>query len=238
MAVRNQAKAASAAPTTPALAAPSLSTPDLASGTLRLPGYRGPWTYCVSPAMLHCFLGEIVPRLAKATHDPGAFGNAPGPNRGEGAVAWHEARGYRRVPHDLAGLVAFGEPVAGGVSHYLSRWDGVDPTGRPTAYHSDRWARPVSIGHLTEWERDEEGWLGFLLAVREIVIPGGDLSPMQIRIATTPAISKVLRLLDRPQDHPRVRRLLRQHAAHLPREYAPEGLLPYYEPPEDGGDTE
>lgn len=214
---------------TPALAVPELAgAPTLAASTLTLRGARPPWTYCVSAAALQCVGGEIVPILAKAPHEPGALGNAPGPNRGEGAVAYMKSRGYRRVPHDLAGLVAFGELCVGGVSTYLARWTGVTTEGRPVAYHTDRWTRPISLGHLTEWERDTEGWLAFLMACRRLVLPDDKLSDLHIRIATRAVVSEVERLLDRPTDHPRTQRLLRQYAANLPRKYAPEALHPFY----------
>lgn len=206
------------------------AAPALSGRALSLPGSNTPWTLMVSPASLQCVSGHIVPRFAKARHEPGDNGNAPGPNRGEGAETALRARGYQAVPHDMTGLRAFGEPIVGGVSCYLTAHRGVDPAGRPCVFYTDRWTRPRQIGATVRWETDHAGRLEFMRRCLALMMPGGP-EPIHIEIATEALIDKARRHLQFDAGAARDR-ILSQIAANLPREHAPAGLIPFYpEPP-------
>jgi hypothetical protein len=209
---------------TPSLARSSAAGPSLAAGALRLPGFRGPWTYMISPAKLGVRLGRIVPLPAKAWHEPGLNGNAPvAGNGGEGFIMTLRRQGFVELSHDIP-AIAFGqERLPGNVadSTYLQRYTGVDPQGRSTVYWCDAWERPEPFGHLIAWKRDQEGrdaWLHQQL----LRVSGGELSELQIRLATEPLIASI-RSIYRAHGEKAAHRL-REQLKHLPAAHVPPDL--------------
>ena len=212
---------------------PSLAGPSFARGNalsraqLQLPGPRDPWTYCVSPTRLMCLDGEILPELAKAWHTPGANGNAGGRGQGQGFVSNLMGAGFTPVPHDIE-TTAFGESRAGApLSAYLDRYEGMS-RGRPVVYHADAWHRPKQPGHLVSWERDREGWKGFLRQCLALVSPDG-LVDMQVELAVAPVLRRIQAAQDR--DDARGQRMLTALLSHLPPEHVPADLRDQVEPP-------
>lgn len=177
----------------PRVQTPSLAagyTPSLSGGVLRVPARRGPWTFMVSPVAVRCYHGQILPRLAKAWHEPGLNGNGRHPGRGEGAIAKFEGSDWRRIPHDIA-CVAFGENRPGSValeSTYLNHHRG--RLGKAmVSYYTDAWHRPRSIGPMTTWQFDPDGWADFLARCWETIWPG-ELDEVQIRLAVDPLVRR------------------------------------------------
>lgn len=205
----------------PSLARSSSSGPTLAGGALRLPGYRGPWTYAISPAKLGCRNGQIVPLAAKAWHEPGLNGNAPGPNHGEGFLMTLRRQGYVEIPHDTPARAFGADRVGVQDSTYLDRYTGIDAHGRHTVYWCDAWERPEPFGHLVHWRRDPDGrdqWLHDQL----LRISGGALSDLQISLATEPLIASIRGLYRAHGSKASVR--IKEQIAHLPPAHVPPDL--------------
>jgi len=179
-----------------------------------------PYTLFVSPSQLMCKFGRIVGRLSKALHTPGQNGN--GKATGDtGAGAYLMTQGMTRVPHDFE-CVAFGKArvIGGNVqSTYLDSYVSTDISGNRIRRWVDAWHRPVQLGHLTEWEFDEDGYCDFLERCLKIVTPG-KISDLQIRIATKSLIKQIEGLTDR--DDARSRRMLAVCLLHLPPDLAPK----------------
>ncbi len=156
---------------------------------------RGPWTWMVHPAMMECVGGYVVPRLVKATHEPGAYGN--GPQGGRGHVLHLSNEGWTEVPPTVP-AVAFGidrtqEPDI--LATYLNDWHGVTDKGRPVVYVADAWERPTSVGGVTVWNRDHAGFVAWRRELIELLGlglgPDGELSEDQIRLATEPLMASI-----------------------------------------------
>ena len=205
-----------------------LGGPTLAKQTLLLRGPRSAWHYCVSPGALQCFRGHIVPRLAKAIMRPGLAGNGRTDTGGHGALSELQTRGYKLVPHDMT-VVAWGETRTAQTvkdSTYLVRWDGQTSIGQRVTYWADAWERPRVLGAQTIWERDDEGWLDFLLRCLDLVTPRDELLPEQVEIAIHPIKARLNTLLDR--EGKRADRLRKEALGHLPLEYWPEDYREQY----------
>ena len=216
---------------------PSLAAPSLASTDTVFSVAHQPWTYMVNPAKLTTYKGHIVASLSKALHEPGACGNDPGPNRGEGMAAWMERpnQGFTRLPHDMQGLVAFGKSRDGAaVSTYLEAHHGVGTEGQPVVHYTSAWHRPRRLGHTTRWDFDEEGWIRFLGSALALVQDGEPLSDDQVQIAIEPRLRAIRNLLDKIEG-PLRSRLLHQHAAHLPEQYHPVDFRAVLGLPTKGG---
>lgn len=200
------------------------AAPSLASTALVLPPSRGLWTYMISGAHLVCRHGRILPALAKAWHDDGYAGNVIG-GRGQSLVTQGQIAGYHSIPHDRP-AVAFGVQRQPYPSTYIAEYRGVDQKGRPVTHYTDAWRRPQSIGHLTTWELDSDGYDDWLEGCLEIVSPDG-LLPVQIDLAIGPVLHNARRLLDR--DDQRGKRLLREQVLHLPADLVPDDLQAAYD---------
>ena len=164
--------------------------PTFSSGILRVPARRGPWTFCVSPVAVRCYRGQILPRLYKAYHESGLNGNGRHKGKGEGAIAAKEANGWIRVPHEIP-CVAFGENRPGSApleSTYLTRHRG--RLGKATVdYFTTAWRRPRSIGPMTSWAFDPDGWQDFLARAWKIAWPD-ELDQVQIELAVNPLLRR------------------------------------------------
>lgn len=198
-------------------------------GQIALRGNRDAWTYCASPTELMCAGGKIVPWLAKAWHTPGLNGNGRSLNTGDGFIAALTTKGMREIPHEIE-CVAFGEVRT--VEDYPYSTYIVRHEAGGKVWHGDAWHRPRSVGVLTVWDFDAEGWFDFLERCLAYVWPGEDgqpaeLDPVQVEIATLSAIRAIRSGRDR-QD-PRGQRAVLGNLRNLPKEHAPPDILPLYE---------
>lgn len=218
MAIKGKS-ASAAAGAGPALAGPALAGPSLSVGTLTVPKGQDLWTWMVSPTSLHCYQGEIVPMLAKAWFTAGLGGNGRIAN-GHGFQAMLQGHGYQPIPHNFP-AVAFGEDRSTAeLSTYLDRHEGVSQ-GSMVVYHCDAWHRPRRLGAMTMWDFDAPGWKAWLVSVRDELI--GELHPSQVDMAVAPLARAIRRLSER--DDKRAARGLREHLAHMPRQYCPDDLV-------------
>lgn len=200
---------------------------------LRLPGPRGPWTWCLSPAKLCCRHGRILPVAASAWFDDGFSTNQAG-GRGNGLIGDLARHGFTTpIPHRRP-AIAFGQSTVPSPSTYLRKWTGMDGSrsGESVLYtcvrYTDAWTRYESLGHLTQKEEDRDGRDDWLEGCLELIAPGG-LSDFQIRLATEPVIRKCLSLLDRGREDARGRRVLHQTVLHLPPAQVPPELSGVYD---------
>lgn len=208
--------------TAPAAGRPAAFT-TAAAGEMKLPRNQDAWTWMVSPVMLGCMDGAIVPLLAKAWHTPGTMGNGRGVGTGQGAQASMAAQGFIPIPHDVP-ATAFG--VArnpGNGSTYIDRYE-----SRGVVYHCDAWHRPQQIGHMTRWEWDRDGWRDWLVSLRDRFF--GDLADFQIEIATRPLLDEIDALSHR--DDNMAPKLIAERLRQLPPEFHPPGMMP--DPPTKG----
>lgn len=200
------------------------SGPSLGSAPLRLRGGRGPWTWMVSAAKLGCRNGQIVPLPVPAWHAPGISANIKG-DRGAGFIGQLGKLGYIEIPHNFAPDAACFDSDRAGAEHstYLQRWVGVDIEGRPAVRWSDAWERPMQLGHIVQWERDEVGRDAFLVrALMEVVNRGQPLSDAQVKLATQPLISRIHAEANRATERSRL--IIMQCARHLPTEHIPTSV--------------
>jgi hypothetical protein len=214
--------------------APSLTRgPSLAGSALVLDGQRDPWTYCASPSSLGCYLGEVVPSLAKAWWTPGHNGNGRDDalvNQGKGAILRLADEGYVPIPHDIE-CVAFGETRSKAdtdsgrlSSTYLNMYQGTKG-----AYWVDAWHRPRKLGHMVVWDFDEDGWRDFLVRCMKHVQQGEELDAAQVEIALRNLRRKAGAVANRKDHHAAA--VIEQVIRHLPRAHAPKAMLQHY--PED-----
>lgn len=201
---------------------PAMSTPALgASGHLVLPGSNDPWDYMVSPMVLHCMSGFIVPQLAKVPRTPGLNGNGRD-KTGQGAVAKQATMGFRAVPHDFE-CIAWGEQRASDFSNYIEQYREHDPDGKVIkTYHVEPWKRLRMLGHVMVTDFDAEGWLDFHKRLMDWLCPAG-LDPAQIE-AGTRELFRTIRNTSR-RDDARGRASLQTLLVHVPREHAPADIL-------------
>jgi len=200
------------------------SGPSLGSVPLRLRGGRGPWTWMISQAKLGCRNGQIVPLVIPAWHAPGISGNIRG-DRGSGFVGQLKSQGYAEIPHGFAADSACFDADRTTAEHstYLAMWSGIDIDGRPATRWTDAWERPVQLGHIVQWERDEVGRDAFLVrALAEIANRGAALSAAQIRLATKPLIDRIHSEANRASERSRL--LIMQCARHLPAAHIPASV--------------
>ena len=194
--------------------------PSLAStGPIRFKSGGSAWTWMVSPSDLECIEGYVVPRLIKATHEPGVNGNGADLGRGEGAVAYFTGQGYRMVPHDVP-ATANKQTRTPSPSTYLNVWSGVDSGQRPAQLWRDAWDIPVQLGTQTHWRRDTEGWLAFRHSLVRLVGIGEDgaMSSEQVEIAVTPLLASLHRDASAAQT-PAVKARIKANLAQLPKEF-------------------
>ena len=220
-----QGPAAEAGPTSfvPAFARGS-SGPSLGSVPLRLRGGRGPWTWMISQAKLGCRNGQIVPLAIPAWHAPGISANIRG-DRGAGFSNQLQKQGYVEVSHGFAPDSPCFDGDRNNAEHstYLAKWSGLDIEGRPATKWTDAWERPVQLGHIVQWERDEVGRDAFLVrALMEVANGGQPLTAAQIRLATAPIINRIHSEANRATERSRL--LIMQCARHLPTEHIPDSV--------------
>jgi hypothetical protein len=200
--------------TVPAFAAPA---PSFSAAQVVFAGSRSAWNYMAHPGRLNCSAGEIVPSLAKAWHTPGVNGNDRNPNaQGAGFVAAMQPKGWIMVPHTIECSAWGASRVGSPYSTYLDRYE--DSLGH--VVWSDAWHRPRSLGEGVEWDFDAEGWLDFLIRVRNQIL--GTLDRHQIERATLPLINAARLLADR--EDRRSKRLLQLHLVQLPEQHLPPDL--------------
>jgi hypothetical protein len=179
----------------------------------------------VHPASLECSGGQIVPRLIKASHEPGTCGNPPGPNTGQGHITALRADGWVEVPADIPatawGVDRTQEPDI--LATYLNDHHGVNARGEPVVYVADAWDQPVSVGGVTRWQRDQAGFVAWRVSlIRELglgMAADGGLSDEQVLMAVEPLIAAVRSESSRttPMSRARVLVLLAQlPEAHIP----------------------
>ena len=200
--------------------AQSAAGPSLGSTPMRLRESRGPWTWMISAARLGCRNGVIVPRAVPAWHSPGVSANRRGDN-GAGYVGELKRQDYVEIPHDRLPCVAFGKSRDGAAhSVYLERHEGVSIGGARVFRWTSAWERYARLGHLTHAEYDHAGKDLFLhQALLDLCTPDGELSPLQIKLATLPLIKRIE--AEANHDGPRARALITQMARQLPAEHVP-----------------
>lgn len=219
---------------TPGSDASSLATPSLKGGSslarpggqIRVPRSRHPWTYVASAGLLQCLRGEIVPRLLRADWTPGQQGNGRSLTTGEGARAWFMGQGFVEIPHDFP-TEAWGKPVVSDYSSYLVATRGVVSDDIPVVYHHEVWKRPSRLGHDIRWKWDDDGWLKFLVDIRDKLLAPNGVSEEQVEIAINPIATRIRRLAARDDSGAKTR-LLTQALAQLPRAHAPADILPLF----------
>ena len=135
-----------------------------------------PWTYMVNPAVWQLWPtgGVFVPTLLKATWAAGVNGNGARMAHGEGYIASMQIDGWVVVPHQIAGMTAFGEtrkPTRDQPSTVLNRWTVRRQRGGAEEQHyTSAWRRPVQYGPVTHWEHDAEGDLKSRLVIAKTVL--------------------------------------------------------------------
>ena len=154
---------------------------------------------------------------------PGLSANIEG-DGGHGHVSDLIRQGYVAMPHGFLPAVAFGLSRAGSQhSTYLDMHSGHDLAGNPVVKWTDAWTRPLRLGHIVEWEQDEEGRDAFLIAAWvKLCNADQPLSKLQVRIATRPLISRIES--EANQSSERSRLLISQLAAQLPAEHYTESV--------------
>jgi hypothetical protein len=199
--------------------APSFAPSFAAAGPIRFKSGNAAWTWMVSPSDLECIEGHVVPRLIKASHEPGVNGNGAALGRGEGAIAYFTGQGYRAVPHDTP-ATANGVVRTPNPSTYLNVWQGVDSGERNTQLWRDAWDIPVQLGNQTHWRRDTEGWLALRRSLAGLVGigPGGTMSSEQVEIAIAPLLTALSRDAAVTQT-PAVKARVKANLAQLPKEF-------------------
>jgi hypothetical protein len=135
-----------------------------------------PWTYMANPAVWQLWPtgGVFVPTLLKATWAAGVNGNGARMAHGEGYIASMQIDGWVVVPHQIPGMVAFGElrrPTRDQPSTVLNRWTVRRQRGAVEEQHyTSAWRRPIQYGPVTHWEHDTEGDLKSRLAIAKTVL--------------------------------------------------------------------
>lgn len=216
--------------TVPRMARVSTGGPGFGPRALILPRARGPWTWMVHPAQMECVGGKIVPRLLKATHEPGAFGNPPGGGgaAGSGHILHLTQQHWIEVPVQVP-AIAWGKDRGQQediLSAYLDDWHGVTDKGRPVVYVTDAWERPKSIGGTTIWQRDQQGFIEWRESLIKSMNLGlgddGALSDEQITLAVDFLLSAIRSEAVKPgkMSTERVKMLV----AHLPERYLTDSI--------------
>lgn len=182
---------------------------------------KGAWTYMVNPAVWQCWQtgGIPVPALAKAWWEPGRNGNGPAPGRGEGYITSMAADGWMQVPHNIAGMVAFGEKRRIGgdvVSTVLNVFRVHRSANARTSeqHHTSAWVRPQQYGRIVHWEHDAEGELASRIVIAKTVLnmDPEKLPPAILRAAAAPVVRAIEHQLARQSSPIRDREVKRLYA--------------------------
>ena len=194
----------------------------ISSGPLRLRGDRPAFWWMVSPGSVCWYNKKLIPQVKTVFHTPGLGSNIAG-DAGRGIREEMRAAGFVEIPYDFApDALAFGVPRSahGGqkMAVYVDRYDGITALGVPAVEYRHAWERPLQLGHLVQWERDDDGRTAYLeRALIEIANNGQPAHKAQIKLATGALVARIE--LEGRSQTPRAAIMVRSLVAHLPDEY-------------------